>query len=93
MGEGRGGLQFTGDELGILARVVLSRIRPNRADREGADDCFQTAYLAGLEARRSAARNASHTSSSVLILAMQTAVYRALGRRKELRESDLQPSA
>lgn len=90
MGQGRGEHRFLRDELGTLAGVVVARIRPNRSDRESLEDCWQTAYVAGLQARHAAERSQQRTSTHFLILAMQTAVYRTLRRRKDIRESDLQ---
>lgn len=83
---------FCGDRLMSLAGVVVAQVRPNKGDRDDAGDCFQTAYLAGLEARRSADRNGKHTSNRILKLAMRQAVYRMLKRGKEaIREADLLP--
>ena len=82
--------QRTHDELGRLAGAVVARIRPNRSDRQSSEDCWQIAYVAGLQACAAARRAHAHTSSQMLMLAMQSAVYRSLHRgRKELREADL----
>lgn len=89
MGQGRGGHVYADDELGKLAGVVVARVRPNRSDHESVEDCWQTAYAAGLQAAHAARRSRHRTSRQILILAMQTAVYRLLRRRKDLRESDL----
>ena len=91
MGQGRGQHGHVDDELGQLAGAVVDRVRPNRSDRATRDDCYQVAYLAGLEARRAAQRMGSHTSTTILFKKMQTAIYRLLRQRcgKDLRESDL----
>jgi hypothetical protein len=82
---------YADDELGRLAGVVVARVRPNRSDRQSIEDCWQTAYAAGLQAVRAAARTQRHTSSHFLFLAMQSAVYRLLHHRgrKEIREADV----
>ena len=81
------------DDLARLARAVVGSVRPNRGDRFGRDDCLQTAYLAGLQARRSAERQRHATSSRVLMLAMQSAVFRMLHSVKDVCEADLLESS
>lgn len=94
MGQGRGDHVRARDELGTLASVVIKRIRPTRSDRETFEDCWQTAYSAGLQARNAAQRSHQPTSAHFLMLAMQAAVYRLIRRRKDLvYESDLQQCA
>lgn len=90
MRKGRGGHVFHDDELGKLAGAVIAQVQPNRSDRETREECWQTAYVAGLMAQVSAHRSQQQTSRHMLMLAMRSAVYRALHRaRKELREADL----
>lgn len=80
-----------GDPLQRIAHQVIAQVRPNRGDRDDAGDCFQTAYLAGLQAHRSAERAGKITSNQMIRLAMRQAVYRALRRAKgAMREADLQ---
>jgi len=91
VGQGRGAHVYLDDELGKLAGMVVSKIHPNRSDRESRADCWQEAYAAGLQALGSAVRSRSRSSHFFLKLAMQSAVYRALRRaRRGIRESDLQ---
>lgn len=89
MGQGRGLHTYVRDELGTLASDVIARVRPNGSDRESVQDCWQTAYVAGMLAKDAAHRSQKRTSSKYLMLAMQSAVYRLLHRRKDLREADV----
>lgn len=88
---GRDGHAYTDDELGKLAGAVVCVVRPNSADRETREDCWQAAYVAGLEARRSAARSSATISRQILFLKMQSAVYRLLRKPRVgvIVESDL----
>lgn len=93
--KGEAGHVRADDELGQLAGVAVARVLPTRSDRSNPSDCYQAAYLAGLEARRSAERVNRPTSSRVLFLAMRQAVFRLIRRnRKEpASESELQRCA
>lgn len=83
-------VQFTDDYLGRIARTVIARVRP-RPDVMG--DCFQTAYLAGLSASASAARNNSPLSGQLIFSCMRQSVYRMLNKRREIREADFSHAA
>lgn len=78
------------DALGKLASAVVARVRPNQHDHDDPADCWQTAYVAGMDAQNAAHRSNQPTSSAYLFLAMQSAVYRQLhNSRRMLRESDV----
>jgi len=78
------------DQLMKLAGAVTARIALNSRDRATVADCFQEAYLAGLEHRRSANLKNKNTSSEIAKLVMRQAIYRMLRRAgKDLREADL----
>jgi hypothetical protein len=85
------GHTYVNDELGVIASGVVARIAPNRADRETKEDCWQTAYATGLDALRTARAAGSPTSTTILMLAMQTSVFRLLYHRSRriLREADI----
>ena len=77
------------DDLGDLAMRVLCRVRPGRGDRATAEDCLQSAYVAGFTARARALSRGARVSRLMLMKAMRQAMYRAMRAGKgELRESD-----
>jgi hypothetical protein len=79
-----------GIDLGAIAGAVVARVRPNGIDRESRDDCFQTAYLSGLQACATARRAGRRPAAGILFKQMRRDVYRLLHKRRgELRESDL----
>jgi DNA-directed RNA polymerase specialized sigma24 family protein len=69
-------------ELIGLARYVVAKIKPNSGDRETPEDCFQIAFLAGLQAKRRAEINKVFISRRYIVLTMQKTVYRQLRKMK-----------
>lgn len=77
--------QDDGVDLTVLAGAVVRRIGPSFCIRQ---DCFQTAYLAGLQALRSAQSHNRKAAAGVLLRAMQTTVYRELHKPRPSVEAD-----
>lgn len=86
---------FIDDELGRLASRAVASVRPNRHDRETIADCWQAAYLAGLQATASAESGGHAAARSILFLKMRDSIYRLLHQpaARALREGDLCLSA
>jgi RNA polymerase sigma factor (sigma-70 family) len=74
-------------DLISIASQVISWIKPNKGDSESVQDCWQTAYVAGLQALRTTQKNGHRPSRRYLCLCMQQAVYRSLCKSKRLKLS------
>jgi hypothetical protein len=80
-------------ELIKLTSTVISWIKPNKGDSESIEDCWQIAYVAGLQALRNAEHNAQKPSVRYLTLCMQSSVYWHILKQKrrptcEIRDDD-----